>query len=142
MFIERVKFAYHDSEGPDVASVVYDLSCKKLGRSIYLCSGRGFEGSEGICIRQTEVNDLDVLAVMGDEDVLRLEVSVDDLLAVHVVKCVTDFADDLLGKLSGYSLCGDEFFKGTGVNPLHHNAAADGRMIYLSEILTEAGVGE
>ena len=66
----------------------------------------------------------------------------DDLLAVHVVKGVADFADDLLGKLSGYSLCGNEFFKGTSVNPLHHNAVADGRMADLSEVLAKSGVGE
>ena len=66
----------------------------------------------------------------------------DDLLAVHVVKGVADFADDLLGKLSGYSLCGNEFFKGTSVNPLHDNAAADGRMADLSEVLAKSGVSE
>ena len=47
-----------------------------------------------------------------------------------------------LGKLSGYSLCGYELFKGTSVNPLHDNAAADGRMADLCEILAKSGVSE
>ena len=79
---------------------------------------------------------------MGDEDVLRLEVSVDDLLAVHVVKGVADFADDFDGECFVYTAGSDEFLQRTSVYPLHHNAVADGRMTDLSEVLAKSGVGE
>ena len=79
---------------------------------------------------------------MGDEDVLGLEVAVNNLLAVHVVKGIADFADDLFCERSGDVPCGDKFFEGASVHPFHHDAIAYDRVAYLAEVLADSAVVE
>lgn len=84
-----------NSKRPDVASRVNFFSCKKFRGSICPCTCGSLECAIRICVGKTEVNYLDVLAIIGYHYVLRLEISVDYLFFVDILEGITYFANNL-----------------------------------------------
>ena len=65
-----------------------------------------------------------------------------DLLAVHILKCVAYLAYDFLAKPAVDIPSLYELFQGASVHPFHHDAVADRRMLNLRIILAHAAVAE
>ena len=71
--------------------------------------------------RKSEVDKLDIEAVAGDEDIVRLEVVVDKLKAVDVLKRIQELEEDPFA--SGFGRLGlPPLFEGHTINPLLNNA--------------------
>ena len=88
-------------------------------------------------IGQTEVDQIHVVAVVGQHDVGRLEIPVDNLLGVHVRKCVTSLVDYLDCQRLAYSAARKETAQRTPVYPLHLNAVAQRRKVDEGVVLAD-----
>lgn len=61
---------------------------------------------------------------MSYDDVLRLEVTMDYLLVMHIVEGIAKFSYDLVRQIIIYSSRLDQSLEAASVHPFHHNAAA------------------
>ena len=82
------------------------------------------------------------MAVVRDHYVLRLEVPVDDLFLMDVLKGVAELADDLAGQPFADLSGADQIFKIPPVDPLHHDTVSYRREIDQAEILAYACMAE
>lgn len=67
-----------------------------FGSHVFQGAGRLLEDSVAVGISQSEVDDLQVVAVVGHHDVLRLQVAVDYLLRMDIGQGLGEFCGDAL----------------------------------------------
>ena len=125
-----------------VCVVIHIASCDQLRRSIDLRPGGTFQHGMRIRIRQTEVYQLDVVPVVGQHDVGRLQIPVDNLLGVHVSQSVTDLADDLGGQCLADLATGQQGLQRSSVHPLHLNAVAKRRNVHKTIVLADVRMAQ
>ena len=140
-FLVREKEGDHLAKGPNVTPVVNGLSREEFRRG----EGRGASGTlenrEGISVGETEVDEFDVVPVVGDKNVRGFDVPVDNLLGVEIPQGVTE-----LKRYSAGSWIIDsarqELSEGDPVNPFHLDTVPESRNVPEVINLPDGGVGK
>ena len=112
------------AERPDVGPVVDREALEQFRGSERSRTGRSLVDGPGIGIGEAEVDELDIGPVVGDEDVRRLDVPVDDLLGMQVGEGVAELENNLPGCGLGRKAVGDEGIERNPVDPFHLDAVA------------------
>mmetsp|Transcript_10878 Transcript_10878/g.23640 ORF Transcript_10878/g.23640 Transcript_10878/m.23640 type:complete len:313 (+) Transcript_10878:369-1307(+) len=86
--VARQEYVHHDTDGPNIGRLVV-LAPQKFRRHVVCRSDRGGHGSLAppiVSSRQTEVDELDggILGIRFEQDVLRLDVAMDDVVGVQI----------------------------------------------------------
>lgn len=117
------------------------LATLLLWRHIFVGAGGLFQNGIVIGIGETEVDDLHVVAVAGDEDIARLQVAVHNLLAVDVGQGVNKLVYHLATGFFGWIA----FQKGVESHPVdifHHDTGTEFVVHLLGEGLHDVRVVE
>lgn len=95
-----------------------------------------------IGVGEAEVNQLDVVAVVGQHDVGRLEVSVDNLLGVQVGQGVAGLVDDFGSQFLADPSPRQQRVQRAAVHPLHLDAVAQRRNVHEGVVLADVRVAQ
>lgn len=129
-----------DTERIYVAARIESLSVQLLWGSINPGPGRSLVDVVVIGVRQAEINYLDIVTVVRDDNVLRLQVPVDNLLVMHIVKSVAGLADNLTAKIFVERAFGCNLPESTSVHPLHLYATAKFLILMVSYNTADIGM--
>ena len=114
-----------DAQGIDVGPQVQRLSgLQSLGCQVIACAGRQLQGVVVVAVGQSEVYQLDVVSVVGHQNVFGLEVAVYNLLAMQVAQGTAQFAHEFTRQFRRQFSLFHEFPQGLPVDVLHHDAVA------------------
>src|SRR5580693_8636580 len=148
-------FVEHDSKGKKIGSSIQFLGQNLLRRHISDCSQRAARAGEILLgdncgsgsnadivwlerdLRQTEVQNFGVTS-LGDEDVGRLNVTVNDALPMSCVECVGNFNSDLQDTIQIHWAIANHMLQGCAVKKLHCD---EGLAILLVNLVDGADVG-
>ena len=121
----RKQVAQHQAEGKYVSSAVYfSARFHLLRRHIFQGAGRLFQDGIVIGIRETEVDNFHVAAITCDKNVARLEVAVQDLLAVDISQSIYKLVHHLAADFFG-GVAFQESIERNPVDVFHHDARAE-----------------
>ena len=132
----------HLSKRPDVRPVVDDASGKELWSSETGGSGRTFENRPGTCVREAEVDEFEIVPVVGYEYVRGLEIPVDDLFGMEIAQSVTELESDLFGRGPSWPSTGKKFCQSHSIYPFHLDTVAESGNIPEIIYFPDGGVGE
>ena len=124
-FLIRKQQSNHLPQRPDVCPVVDNASGKELWSGETRGSGRTLENRPRACVRETEVDEFEVVPVMGDEYVRGLEIPVDDLFGMEITQSVTELKSDFSRDCPVRSASGEEFCQSDSIHPFHLDAVAE-----------------
>ena len=100
-----------------------------------------FEDGVVISIGESEVDDLYIIAVTGNQDIAWLEVTMDDLLAVDIRQGVHQLIDHLAtGFLGRFAF--KKTVEGNAINVFHHDTGTDLLVHLLGVSLHDVGMVE
>ena len=141
-FLIRKQQSEHLSQRPDVRPVVDNASGKELWSGETRGSGRTLENRPRACVRETEVDEFEVVPVMGDEYVRGLEIPVDDLFGMEITQSVTELKSEFSRDCPVRSATGEEFCQSDSIHPFHLDAVAEPLDIPEIIDLPDGSVGE
>ena len=90
--------------------------------------GRHLEEGGIVRVGEAEVDELDIVAVVGDEDVGGLDVAMDHLPGMEIAHGVAEFGGDFPEELLVGQGAGKALVQGDAVHPFHFDAMAQERM--------------
>lgn len=133
-------FRNYDAERIDVAARIKGLSVQLLRGSIDPGPGRSLVDIVVISVGQTEIYNLDIISVVRDDDVLGLQVSVDNLLVMHIVESIAGLEDNLAAKVFVEGTPGCYLPQSAPVHPLHFYAAAEFFILLIGYYAADIGM--
>ena len=122
-------------------AVDFDTMLQLLRRHITHRASRLFQDGVVVGIRQTEVDDLHVVAIARNKDVARLQVTVQDLFAVDVGQSIHQLIDNLASELFR-RLALQELVKCHTIDVLHDDAGTNTVVFLLGKGLYNVGMVE
>ena len=137
----REQLLQNQSKGVNVGAVI-DLIAGQLFRGgVGLGVGGLLEDGESSAVGKSEVDDLHMVAVMGNQDVGGLQVLVYDLFAVEIVHGKQQFFHHQFANLLG-GIFLEEVIQRSAVHIFHHDAVADHGILFVVESANDVGMVE
>ena len=132
----------HFSKRPNVSPVVDRTTRNEFWSGETSGPGWPFENRPGVSVGKPEVNEFEIVPVVGYEYVGWFDVPVDDLFGMEIAQGVTELGDNLpASDLVGQTF-GKKIVEGDSVNPFHLDAVAESGNIFKVIDFPDCGVGE
>ena len=135
---ERQKF----SQRPDVRPIVHRFTGKQFGRGIFPRSGGKFQDAVSVVVGKSEVDNLDILPVVGNQNVGWLQILVNHLFGVDVTHRVKQLVQETALSPRRQRIGSEILIQRHPVYPLHLYTPPEFNMLREGIYLTDIGARE